>query len=93
MTEVTLLLEPAVVLFYKRIADSLGIPLETVLADALFKIQIAIDAKCFGIGMRWMILSLAFLTAIAGVLVLFPPWQSPNVLTVLLGIFLLEEGH
>jgi hypothetical protein len=38
MTEVTLLLEPAVVLFYKRIADSLGIPLETVLADALFKL-------------------------------------------------------
>ncbi len=38
MTEVTLLLEPAVVLFYKRIADSLGIPFETVLADALFKL-------------------------------------------------------
>ena len=38
MTEVTLLLEPAVVLFYKRIADNMGIPLETVLRDALFKL-------------------------------------------------------
>ncbi len=38
MTKITLLLEPPVVLFYKRIADSLGIPLETVLADALFKL-------------------------------------------------------
>ena len=38
MTEVTLLLEPAVVLFYTRIADSLGIPFETVLSDALFKL-------------------------------------------------------
>lgn len=38
MTEVTLLLEPAVVLFYTRIAESMGIPFETVLSDALFKL-------------------------------------------------------
>lgn len=38
MTEVTLLLEPTVVLFYKRIADTMGIPLETVMQDALFKL-------------------------------------------------------
>ncbi len=38
MTEVTLLLEPTVVLFYNRIADTMGIPLETVLQDALFKL-------------------------------------------------------
>ena len=38
MTQVTLLLEPAVALFYTRIADSAGIPLEQVLSDALFKL-------------------------------------------------------
>lgn len=38
MTEVTLLLEPAVVLFYTRIAQSAGLPLEQVLKDALFKL-------------------------------------------------------
>lgn len=38
MTEVTLVLEPTVVLFYKRIADTMGIPLETVMEDALFKL-------------------------------------------------------
>ncbi len=38
MTEVTLTLEPAVVLFYSRIACSLGLPLEQVLTDALFKL-------------------------------------------------------
>ena len=38
MTEVTLYLEPTVVLFYLRIADSLGISLEQVLQDALFKL-------------------------------------------------------
>ena len=38
MTEITLSLEPAVVLFYSRIAGALHIPLEQVLADALFKL-------------------------------------------------------
>jgi antitoxin component of RelBE/YafQ-DinJ toxin-antitoxin module len=38
MTEVTLLLEPAVVLFYTRIAQNAGLPLEQVLRDALFKL-------------------------------------------------------
>lgn len=38
MTQVTLLLEPAVALFYSRIATSLGLTLEDVLCDALFKL-------------------------------------------------------
>ena len=38
MTEITLSLEPAVVLFYNRIATAAGIPLEAVLCDALFKL-------------------------------------------------------
>ena len=38
MTEVTLSLEPAVALFYTRIAFTSGKPLEQVLSDALFKL-------------------------------------------------------
>ena len=38
MTEVTLQLEPAVALFYGRIAEAAGKPLEQVLSDALFKL-------------------------------------------------------
>ena len=38
MTQVTLLLEPSVVLFYTKIAESTGITLEQVLSDALFKL-------------------------------------------------------
>ena len=38
MTPVTLLLEPTLVLFYTRIANHAGLPLEQVLADALFKL-------------------------------------------------------
>lgn len=38
MTEIKLYLEPAVICFYSRIAASVGIPLEQVLSDALFKL-------------------------------------------------------
>ena len=38
MTQVTLLLEPTVALFYTRIAKNAGLPLEQVLSDALFKL-------------------------------------------------------
>ena len=38
MTQVTLLLEPSVALFYTHVAESAGIPLEQVLSDALFKL-------------------------------------------------------
>ena len=36
--EVTLLLEPTVALFYTRIAAAMGMSLEDVLRDALFKL-------------------------------------------------------
>jgi hypothetical protein len=38
MTQVTLLLEPAVALFYTQIAQNAGVSLEQVLSDALFKL-------------------------------------------------------
>lgn len=38
MTQVTLTLEPAVALFYKRVAYTYNVPLEQVLSDALFKL-------------------------------------------------------
>lgn len=46
-----------------------GIP---VLADGLFKIQIAIDAKRFGIGQWWLVLLLAALTCVIGLLACHP---------------------
>ena len=38
MIEVTISLEPAVVLFYGRVAEAAGKTLEQVLSDALFKL-------------------------------------------------------
>ena len=38
MINITIPLEPAVVLFYGRVAEAAGKPLEQVLSDALFKL-------------------------------------------------------
>ncbi len=38
MTQVTILLEPSVALFYTHIAKTAGVTLEQVLSDALFKL-------------------------------------------------------
>ena len=38
MTEINLYLEPAVIRFYSRIAATVGMSLEQVLSDALFKL-------------------------------------------------------
>lgn len=64
----------------------------SILADGLFKIQIAIDARRFGIRDWWLILFLAVVTGGVGLLLVFRPWESVQVLTVLLGAALLAEG-
>ena len=38
MIPITVPLDPAVVLFYRRISDAANLPLEQVLSDALFKL-------------------------------------------------------
>ena len=64
----------------------------SILADGLFQIQIAIDARRFGIRDWWLILLLAVVTGGVGLLLVFRPWESVQVLTVLLGAALLAEG-
>lgn len=62
------------------------------LADGLFKIQIAIDSKRFGIREWWLILALAVVTVIFGTLLIVRPSESSRILTVLIGISMLCEG-
>lgn len=64
----------------------------SVLADGLFKIQIAFDSRRFGIRLWWLILCLAILTGMVGLLLVFRPTESIPVLMVLLGISLLSDG-
>lgn len=63
-----------------------------ILADALLKIQIAIDSKAFGIRQWWLILSAAIITGIVGFLLILHPTESAQVVMILLGISLLFEG-
>lgn len=63
-----------------------------ILADGLFKVQIAMDSKRFGIAAWWLILLLAVLTGFVGLLLVFRPVESAHVLTMLLGVSLMAEG-
>ena len=63
-----------------------------ILADALFKIQISIDAKKFGLSLWWRILLVAILTGVLGLLLLVRPFEAVEVMVVLVGVALLFEG-
>lgn len=84
----------AVVLFRpEKLIDltmtALGI---AIVADALFRIRVAIDAKHFGIGAWWLIAVFAVLTCAVGAVVAFRPWESAQILTVFLGAALIAQG-
>ena len=66
-----------------------GIP---VLADGLFKIQISLDAKRFGIEKWWIVLLLAAMTCVIGLLLVIRPSEAARALMVLMGISLLLDG-
>ena len=63
-----------------------------ILADGLLKIQIALDARSFGLPRWWLILATAVATGIVGTLLLLWPSQSARLAMVLLGISILAEG-
>lgn len=63
-----------------------------VLADGLFKIQISIDAKRFGIRMWWLILAVAVTAGAAGLILTLRPAESTRLLVRLLGLALFADG-
>lgn len=84
---VILLVRPESLLHFLCVA--LGI---SILADGLFKLQIAVDSKRFGLREWWLILVLAILTGACGAVLTFRPSESSLLLTTLLGISLIFEG-
>lgn len=62
------------------------------LADALFKIQMSMDAKRFGLSLWWRILVVAVLTGILGVLLLIRPFDAAEIMMILAGVSFLFEG-
>lgn len=63
-----------------------------ILADGLFKIQIALDARRFGIRKWWLVFSLAVLSGMLGFLLVIRPAESMQFIMALLGISLLCDG-
>ena len=63
-----------------------------IFSDGLFKVQIALDSKRFGIRSWWLIAALALVTGAIGLALVFRPWESGVLLTELLGASLLCEG-
>ena len=66
-----------------------GIP---VLADGLFKIQIALDSRKFGIPTWWLMMIFAVLTCIIGLVLTFCPAAGTKALMILIGLSLLMDG-
>lgn len=84
---VLVLVRPAQVLDF--LFTALGV---AVLTDALYKVQIALDARRFGISTWWLTLALAVAAGAVGLALVFRPWDSARLLTILLGAALLAEG-
>ncbi len=63
-----------------------------ILTDGLLKIQIAIQAKNFGIREWWEILVFAVATGILGFILMFRPGDGSDLLMIFLGVTLLFEG-
>lgn len=63
-----------------------------IIADGLFKVQTALDARRFGLGSWWLILLLAVLAGVIGAMMIVSPADGALALTGLLGASLLAEG-
>ena len=63
-----------------------------ILADGLFKLQTALDAKEFGLRSWWAILVLAILAGAIGTVLALRPTESAVVMTLLAGASMVVEG-
>lgn len=62
------------------------------LADSLYKVQVALDTKRFGMN-RWLIiLVVAMAAGIFGILLIVPPAKDAATVTTMLGLALMLEG-
>ncbi len=84
---IAMLIRPAAIVSF--FCAAIGV---AVLVDGLLKVQMALDAKKFGLRRWWLILATAVITIVFGVLLVFRPSESSSAITILLGLSLLSEG-
>lgn len=63
-----------------------------ILADGLFRVQTALNAKHFGLPLWWLILVWAIVTGIMGFLLLLRPGIGGRALMIFMGAALVAEG-
>ena len=63
-----------------------------VLVDGLFRIQLAVDAREFGISQWWLLLMIAVITGLFGVLLLLRSAEGMQPVMLLLGCSMFSEG-
>ena len=63
-----------------------------ILADALLRIQMSVEAKKFGLNLWWGILIIAIVTGVFGMLLLIDPAGGARLTVVFTGIAFLLEG-
>ena len=62
-----------------------------LVADNLFKVQTAMEARRFGLGAWWLLLALAAVTIVAGSLLIACPFQDTPALIRAMGLSLLAQ--
>lgn len=63
-----------------------------ILADALLRIQMSVEAKKFGLNLWWVILIVAVVTGVFGMLLLIDPAGGARLTVIFTGIAFLLEG-
>ena len=63
-----------------------------ILADALLRIQMSVEAKKFGLNLWWAILIVAVVTGVFGMLILIDPAGGARLTVIFTGIAFLLEG-
>ena len=64
-----------------------------ILMDGLLKIQIAVEARPFGIRLWWLILASAIVTALFGALLIFRPSESQDMMMRFMGVALILDAE
>lgn len=63
-----------------------------MLADGIFKVQTAIEAKRFGLGKWQFIALLAVPTLAAGILLIMQPFEAARIMTIIFGAAMIADG-
>ena len=63
-----------------------------VTIDGVFKMQTAIDSKCFGLKRWYAILILAVVTCVFGLLLIIDPFAGGKALMILFGVTMMIDG-